>query len=152
TGACIVGWIRGQALRLPAVGRDREDIRLPFGTRMEDQPLIVRRPACWPDQRAVKGCQSRRIRTVGIRNPDFFGSGPSPIVGDFFPLRRIPGREITACRRDENPRLPRLTSRWRDFGAPDVYVTCEPGVNEMASQTYPLDHSFQRYDSFRFAG
>src|SRR5262245_3487954 len=118
---------------------------------MEDYPLAVGRPILITDQGASEGCQFEGIRAVSIRNPDLTGTGPCGVESNFFPVRRIPGLVVMARRGNKKPWVGGLTSRWRDFGAPDVKITGASRVDEMAAQADLTDDTFYRCESLWFA-
>src|SRR5215475_13152434 len=118
---------------------------------MEDDPLAVGRPILITDQGPSEGRQLEGIRAVSIRNPDFLATGPRGVESDFFPVRRILGPVVMARRGNKKPWAGGLTSRWRDFGAPDVKITGASRVDEMAAQADLTDGAFYWCESFRFA-
>src|SRR5215468_5010936 len=103
------------------------------------------------DQGASEGCQLEGIRAVSIRNPDLGGTGPPGVESNFFPVRRILGMVVKARRGNKKPWAGGLTSRWRDFGAPDVKITGASRVDEMAAQADLTDGAFYRCESLWFA-
>src|SRR5262245_34116980 len=101
---------------------------------MEDDPLAVGRPILINDQGAPERCQLEVVLAVSIRNPDFLATGPRGVESNFFSVRRILGPVVMARRGNKKPWAGGLTSRWRDFGAPDVKITCASRVDEMAAK------------------
>src|SRR5262245_61584830 len=118
---------------------------------MEDDPLAVGRPILKTDQGASEGGPLEGIRAVSIRNPNLAGAGPRGVESNFFPVRRISGVVVEARRVNKKPWVGGLTSRWRDFGAPDVKITGSSRVDEMAAQADLTDGAFYRCESLWFA-
>src|SRR5262249_57248301 len=114
---------------------------------MEDDPLAVGRPILVTDQGASEGGQLKGIRAVSIRYPDLAGAGPRGVESDFFPVRRIPGLVVHARRGNKKPWAGGLTSRWRDFGAPDVKINGASRVDEIAAQPALTDVAFDMCQS-----
>ena len=88
----------------PAGGRDREQIGLPLGKRMEHQPLTVWRPVHETDKGSTKRRQLDGIRAVRLGNPDLAGARPRGAESNLFPVRRVPRLTVVECGRNQKLR------------------------------------------------